>query len=530
MLAEIIPGTSVNNRYEIQKVLGQGSFGRTYLASDTQRFGDLCVLKEFLPSSRAEYVVNKSRELFAREAKVLYQINYPQIPKFLAWFSDQERLFLVQEYIDGKTYSQLLQERIYQQGEPFSEPEIIQWLKDLLPVLDYLHGINIIHRDISPENVMLPYDQSKPVLIDFGLVKETITQILSVDSNSPQDFIQASMIGKFGYAPPEQIRLGQCYPCSDLYALGVTAVVLLTGKKPNLLMDQSLDWQWHSYVNISDELTQILDKMLAQKPRDRYQFAQEILVDLQSPTLSSKIGLSLPRKKFQVTIDQAKKERQIAEIIESDDFKLLEQQADKLREKTQYSPEFLWETETDEQSISIESTISQSPEPVAITPESQLKAKAFTPLNLEFIEHCRQELVRCVGPMASFLLEDTLAQSPQLTPEQLVEALAAEIPNPQRAKEFRNRITIFVTETLQSSTLSKEKIGSQTVSLNPEFIEHCRQELVRCVGPMASFLLEDTLAQSPQLTPEQLVEALGAEIPNPQRAKEFKSRIKITPR
>jgi serine/threonine protein kinase len=208
MLAEIQPGTTIDNRYEIQKVLGQGGFGRTYLAYDHQRFGDLCVLKEFLPSQRAEVTVQKSRVLFEQEARILYQINHPQVPKFSAWFTDNERLFIVQEFVNGKAYSQLLKERLRFEDRAFSEAEVIQWLKDMLPVLDYLHELKIIHRDISLDNIMLCNQQLKPVLIDFGLVKEKISKIWSV----------GTVVGKIGYSPPEQLRMGRSYPSSDLYA------------------------------------------------------------------------------------------------------------------------------------------------------------------------------------------------------------------------------------------------------------------------------------------------------------------------
>ncbi|HAX79345.1 MAG TPA: serine/threonine protein kinase [Cyanobacteria bacterium UBA11372] len=523
MLAEITPGTLIENRYQIQKVLGRGSFGRTYLASDTQRFGDACVLKEFVPVSRAEYTVNKSRELFEREARILYQINHPQIPKFLAWFAAQERLFLVQQYIDGKTYSQLLLER-QQQGQSFSEAEVTQWLKDLLPVLDYLHHLNIIHRDISLENVMLPDRQAQPVLIDFGLVKEAIAKIESSDLNAQNHYAQASIVGKYGYAPPEQIRLGHCYPCSDLYALGVCAVVLLTGKRPDLLVDESLEWQWHSYINISDNLTKILDKMLAEKRKQRYQSAKEVIADLEPVILPQIPRADFPLKKVEINIDKAKKERELAEIVESDEFKLLEQRANKLRKRTEID-------------VSGERRISQPIQP-------QLKAEITHPntarlgldiapsnppcqesLKPEFLDRCRQELTRCMGPMANLLLEEILNQSPHLTAVQLVEALAAEIPNPKRAAEFIKSIQIPAKA--EKVNISGTDIGSRSALLNPKFLEHCRQELSRCVGPMAMFILEETLAQSPYLTPVQLVEALAAEIPDARRVEEFRKRIKI---
>lgn len=279
------------------------------------------MLKEFVPASRTEYVVQKSRELFEREARVLYQINHlnhPQIPRFLAWLTDRGRLFLVQEYIDGKTYGQLLQERQRRGDPPFSETEIVQWLCDLLPVLEYLHGINILHRDISPENIMLPNGQTHPVLIDFGLVKQTVSQILSAAGSSPGS-AQASVVGKFGYSPPEQIRMGQCYPCSDLYALGVSAVVLLTGQDLSVLMEHtSLEWRWREYADVSDRLVRILNRLLSEKPKDRYQTARDVLSDLRA--------LSLPEVnedrliEVQIDVDQSKRQRQVDEIVQSEFF------------------------------------------------------------------------------------------------------------------------------------------------------------------------------------------------------------------
>lgn len=504
MLPEITPGTTIGDRYQIQKVIGQGSFGRTYLASDSQRFDDACVLKEFVPSSKAEYTIQKARQLFEREAKVLYQINHPQIPKFLAWFTANERLFLVQEYINGKTYSQILSER-QQQGQLFSETEVIQWLKDLLSVLDYLHKINIIHRDISLENMMLPYEKSQPVLIDFGLVKEAITKIEFGNENAQQHYTQASIVGKYGYAPPEQIRLGHCYPCSDIYALGVCTVVLLTGKRPELLIDESLEWQWHFYTNISDTLTQILNKMLAEKPKQRYQSAKEALTDIEPLALSQKTSEPLTLKKVEININKAQKERELVEIIESDEFKLLEQRANQLRKKR--------ETSTFEETKIFQAI------------ESQTKAENIDILKPEFLEHCRQEFTSCMGPMASIILEETLAQSPDLTPVQLVEALIAEIPNPQRAADFRKRMQISTKPEKVNS--SEKATNTRSVLLYPRFLEHCQQEMSRCVGPIAIFVIEEILAQSPYLTPVELVEALAAEIPDAKRVEEFRKNIKI---
>ncbi|MBW4464131.1 MAG: protein kinase [Pegethrix bostrychoides GSE-TBD4-15B] len=277
--AELAPGAIVDRRYRIQCTLGRGGFGRTYLAADEQRFNELCVLKEFVPNAQADPVVSqKLRELFQREAETLHQLDHIQIPQFFAGFEAEERLFIAQEYIDGKTYWRLLQER-QRQGCSFSQSEVLLWLKNLLNVLDYLHGKNIVHRDISPDNIMLKRGSQLPVLIDFGVVKQIIPHLHLVNPHDPDGLIQASVsVGKFGYAPYEQIRMGQCSPRSDLYALAVTAVVLLTGKPPNLLMDaKSLEWKWQNQVRLDPQFAQVLSQMMADKPQERYASAQAIL-------------------------------------------------------------------------------------------------------------------------------------------------------------------------------------------------------------------------------------------------------------
>lgn len=266
ILPELSAGTLIKNRYQIDQILGQGGFGRTYLALDIKNNHN-CVLKEFAPSNTTPAALQKSRELFEREAKILSKLNHRQIPEFLEWFEDTGRLFIVQEFVNGQTYWNLLL-----QGQIFSEKEIIQWLRVLLDVLIYIHGKGIIHRDISPDNIMLPNGKQKPLLIDFGVVKYAETQ-LSTTANSNQ----YTHVGKGSYAPSEQLRGGECYPNSDLYALAVTAIVLLTGKAPNTLINYDGEWEWRSHANVTDKLAGILDRMLEKKPSDRYQSAREVL-------------------------------------------------------------------------------------------------------------------------------------------------------------------------------------------------------------------------------------------------------------
>ena len=270
--SEIAPGTLVNGRYTVQKILGRGGCGRTYLALDKQRFQTACVLKEFFPSSTKERVVSKLKELFEREARVLNNLEHPQIPRFFAWFEEEKRLFLVQDFVKGQTYADLLRK-----GKKFSEIEAVEFLKNLLPVLSYIHDRNIIHRDLSPDNIMLPFDKKQPVLIDFGVVNRQDSSVAN------QSFASGTSVGKMGYSPIEQIHYGRCYPNSDLYALAVTAVVLLTGRSPLQLIsdgEQGREWIWQRYVDLSDRTEAVLEKMLQTNHKERFKSAAEAMAAL----------------------------------------------------------------------------------------------------------------------------------------------------------------------------------------------------------------------------------------------------------
>ena len=380
----------LGGRYQIQRILGQGGFGRTYLAVDQHRFDERCVIKEFLPRHTGDYESRKSRDLFEREAQILHQLEHPQIPQFFACFSQDEKRFLAQEYVDGKTYSDLLRER-QQQGYAFSEVEVVRWLKDLLPVLDYIHQHQIIHRDISPDNIMLQQGSNLPVLIDFGVGKRDAGYDASDDTSKPS---QASVVGKLGYAPHEQIWLGECSQSSDLYSLAVTAIVLLTGKDPQHLMQRHQSkWHWQDYVSVSDRFGQILNRMLQDNPSDRYPSAQVVLDELENldrPDVPCMTVISAPAPESVTVVSQPS-----------------------------------------------ETASPQTPRPApAVVNPSPMEAA----INQALLEHCQRELVTCIGPVAKFLIQETLSQHAHLSPEHLVTALAERIPNPQQATEFRRRI------------------------------------------------------------------------------------------
>lgn len=276
-------GTILQDRYRILSVLGQGGFGRTYLAEDQGRFNELCAMKELSPTDVGGYVLEKSKELFLREGQTLYQIQHPQIPQFRATFEYEQRLFMVQDYVEGPTYRHLLDQRIAQ-GYTFSEAEVKQLLLQLLPVLAYIHSKGIIHRDITPDNIILRERDSLPVLIDFGVVKELATRFQAPGSVFPGTIDHSTTVGKVGYAPPEQMQTGRAYPSSDLYSLAVTAVVLLTGREPQELFDDvTLNWYWERWASVSPLFVQVINRMLSYRPGDRYQSATEVMQALQPP-------------------------------------------------------------------------------------------------------------------------------------------------------------------------------------------------------------------------------------------------------
>jgi serine/threonine protein kinase len=479
MISEIEPGTIIRNRYQIQKLLGKGQFGRTYLAFDTERFDEACVLKEFVPTISEEKSLHKSRELFECEAKVLYQIQHPQIPKFLAWFTDNQRIFIVQEYIQGKTYFNILCDRIVEKGQPFSEIEVRTWLMDILPVLEYLHERKIIHRDISLDNIMFADKQSKPVLIDFGAVQENFTEIPSSDSLNFYNSIRSSVVGRFGYSPPEQLRLGRSYPSSDIYALGVCAVILLTGKMPNLLVNESLNWQWHSQANVSNDFAKILEKMLAEELNKRFQSAQEVLIALNQLQDNSP---ALPHSKLKITspvelIKNRKKERENKKALE--ELLTLQDLEIKLRQSYDNND--------------------------SLQPQKPIY------LGLDISEYMEHELAEPNKSSNHGLIK--------------ISALAKKINdfltggNIKQAELNRNKNNHFLQRNPQ------EFLETYTVTSNLQLLEIIKEELTNFIGPMANVIIKEVLVIFPHCSFKELIEILAADIPDKQTAKQFQEYI-----
>jgi serine/threonine protein kinase, bacterial len=264
MSQKIHHGSILEKRYQIDRALGRGGFGQAYLAINLNRYNEPCVLKEFAPDIEPQYW-KKAKELFERECSQLYRLNHDQIPRFReilkTKFDRELYVFLVQDYVRGLDYHTIIQKYGL-----LNEGQAICFLQQILPVLSYIHNNNLIHRDISPDNIICRISDQKPVLIDFGLVKEVSTKYTQI----------ATPAGKPGFAPPEQMSGHAVSPSCDLYALGATVLYLLTGRySADFYTHRSGEWNLDG-INISIGLKQILIKMLSHRPIDRYQTVAEV--------------------------------------------------------------------------------------------------------------------------------------------------------------------------------------------------------------------------------------------------------------
>ncbi|ALF54203.1 serine/threonine protein kinase [Nostoc piscinale CENA21] len=282
----------LRGHYRVIKVLSdEGGFGRTYLAEDADKLNEWCVVKQFAPKVQEAAAIKKAIALFQEEAKRLQHLGeHPQIPALLAYFEQDNYLFLVQQFIDGQN---LLQE--LRQGVTYNENQVMRVLLDLLPVLKFIHDRGVIHRDIKPQNIIRRRSDGKLILIDFGASKQLTATVHTK---------LGTTIGSHGYTPIEQMQDGQAYPASDLYSLGVTCFYLLTGNAPSKLwMQQGYGWvtSWRRYlpnthtgrIAIGSKLGKVLDKLLTTDIRQRYQTAEQVLQDLKKQSLASPTSTSL---------------------------------------------------------------------------------------------------------------------------------------------------------------------------------------------------------------------------------------------
>ena len=274
------------DRYEILQILGRGGFGITFLAKNAVLPGNpLCVIKQLCPKVTNPQSWQRACTRFEKEARTLGQLgSHSQIPMLLDYFQANGEFFLIQEYVPGLT----LAREVRQTGVK-SEASVKQFLQELLPVLKYLHKHHVIHRDIKPQNLLRCEYDRRVVLIDFGAVKEQL-----VDQVANTNFI-----GTRGFAPPEQFSLRPVY-ASDIYALGVTCIYMLTAKSPlEFDYDPSTgEICWRKEVDISDSFAQVLGKMVKITLNDRFKTADEVMKALGNESYSPNLANCLTTQKL----------------------------------------------------------------------------------------------------------------------------------------------------------------------------------------------------------------------------------------
>ena len=266
------------NRFKIVKPIGQGAFGKTYLAEDSHKLDAACVVKQLIANNENNA---KVLELFRREAEQLEKLGENnRIPQLIAYFQENNYLYLVQEYVQGEDLAAELES----QGV-WNEDKIRQLLGELLPVLQFIHDNGVVHRDLKPANIMRRHagkalaKKGDLILIDFGVSKDL--------SGGVQQTRLGTLTGTPGYAPWEQMGFGKAYPASDLFSLGATCVHLLSNEYPHTLFNLYKGYGWTENYNkhikqpISENLTQVLDKLLREKHSERYQSAKEVIQALE---------------------------------------------------------------------------------------------------------------------------------------------------------------------------------------------------------------------------------------------------------
>ncbi|MBD2439482.1 serine/threonine-protein kinase [Nostoc sp. FACHB-110] len=267
-------GKVLQSRYQIVDSLGAGVFGQTYTAIDINYpENPRCVIKQLKVSSSPASHISTLRLHFLTETETLKRLgSHHQIPKLIACFEEHERLYLVQEFVEGHDLTAELP--INQQwGCLWTESEVVDFLEDVLEILNFVHSHGVIHCDIKPENLIRRRTDGKLVLIDFGSIQSVN---FGIDAEFPIDWIPVTSLG---YIPPEQF-IGQTRPNSDIYALGMIAIQALTGLEP-------LQFKVDTFTNeiiwrtpdtpVNDYLAAILSRMIRYDFQERFQSALEVL-------------------------------------------------------------------------------------------------------------------------------------------------------------------------------------------------------------------------------------------------------------
>jgi serine/threonine protein kinase len=278
-------GKILQGRYQIVKSLGEGVVGHKYIAVDINHpHKSKCVIKSLETKNLSPSELDKLQLSFLTETVTLDVLgNHPQIPQLITCFEEGEHFYLVQEFIPGHPLSVELPVNQYWHSI-WSETEVIELLRDILEILEFIHSQDVIHCGITPENLIRRDVDGKLVLVDFSLIQ-------TVDaSKNPELPIYRIPVTSLGYIAPEQF-IGQVQPNSDIYALGIIGIKALTGIDPlQLKVDQEtheIIWRTPD-ISVDDYLAAVLSQMIRYNYEDRFQSASELLYILKQMARESK--------------------------------------------------------------------------------------------------------------------------------------------------------------------------------------------------------------------------------------------------
>ncbi|MBN4002454.1 HEAT repeat domain-containing protein [Nostoc sp. LPT] len=270
-------GNIVGGRYKIVEELQEGGFGKTFVAEDSMKFNTKCLVKKFIqPYDEKSELGRKAKELFQTEARILLDLkNYQQVPNLLAYLENED--CIVQELIHGNTLKEELEQQI------FDDQQVLEFLSDILPVLQVVHKEGIFHRDIKPDNIIRSDNNHKIVLIDFGIAKKISELSTPTDGSLISRKYNSTTLGTPGYKSPD----GIISAASDLYSLGATCFHLLTGDSPEDLQwnfgDDWCEMYWSNLeIKVKKSTASILKKLLGLDVTNRYQTAEQVLNDIKN--------------------------------------------------------------------------------------------------------------------------------------------------------------------------------------------------------------------------------------------------------
>ncbi len=437
MLQKLLDG-----RYQVLEALGAGGFSQTYIAQDLHRPGfPKCVVKHLKPANHQPELLITARRLFNSEAETLEQLGtHDQIPRLLAYFEQDQEFFLVQEFIVGQPL------QMDAASLPWSESQVINFLQQILSILEFVHRHHVIHRDLKPSNIIIRESDRKFVLIDFGAVK----QILFSSQTTSGHTNLTVAIGTPGYMSTEQGR-GKPRPSSDIYSLGIIAIQALTGLHPSQFEEDEDTGEiiFSHQANVSPQLAAVLSKMVLHHFKERYQSATEVLQDIKqleptyimpppvtiitkrpaSPPLKTTAALYLAPEQYQCL------EKLLIEFIGPIAPTLIKQVAalslnylELIENLTLHLAKHQQrEFHTKALLLQVEATTLPEAKPDLLS-------------NDRFVRQCQQYLADLIGPIAPLIVQKALTTSPQISRTELVKILAAEIPDPQTAIKFQQQL------------------------------------------------------------------------------------------